>query len=80
MESKYLFSGAEQLAAYRLIMSEEEAQEMVEHVDEINATLGQPGGAIGISYSEATLDLLAMVSPELAAKVAGYRRFRAGLE
>lgn len=80
MESRYLFSRGEQLAAYRLIMSEEEAQEMAEQVDEINASLGQPGGPIGISYSEETLDLFAMVSPELAAKVAGYRRFRAGLE
>lgn len=80
MDPKYFFSEAELFAAFRLITSEEEAREMSADADEINAGIGQPGGPIGVSYSEDTLDLLARVSPELAAKVARYRRLRAGLE
>jgi hypothetical protein len=76
MSFVHLFTEAEQLAAYRLVLSEEDARGMAAGADATNASLRQPGGTNGISYSEATLVLLSMVSPETAAKVEALRRRR----
>jgi hypothetical protein len=72
------FTHAELLAAFSLVMPEDEARVFADPAAEATEGLGSPGGAIGISYGDATLDLLAMVSPETAAKVEAYRRGRRG--